>query len=74
MNMKNDLESKIAMLSTEIERFQYKLKARSDESEKLKGEVEQLTTQLNELSQVQSDNERLTRLAEELRNQATASE
>lgn len=40
MNMKNDLESKIAMLSTEIERFQYKLKARSDESEKLKAEVE----------------------------------
>lgn len=31
--MKNDLENKIAMLSTEIERFQYKLNNRTNESQ-----------------------------------------
>lgn len=36
--MRNQLENKIAMLSTEIERFQYKLNSRTSEVDTLKKE------------------------------------
>lgn len=44
------------MLSTEIERFQYKLNTRTGEVEKLKQSNLDLQAELNELSQVRNEN------------------
>lgn len=47
VEMRNQLENKIAMLSTEIERFQYKLNSRTNEVDTLKKENLEFKEQLN---------------------------
>lgn len=64
---KGNLENKIAMLSTEIERFTIKLKNRVEETEKLNLTIQDLENQLKQQSQLPTDVERLNKLVEELR-------
>lgn len=46
LKMKSDLENKIAMLSTEIERFQYKLNSRTNESQQKSQQIVTLEEQV----------------------------
>lgn len=50
LGQKSDLENKVAMLSTEIERFQFKLKSRTDESQQLADKVRELEDRIAQLS------------------------
>lgn len=56
LSMKSNLENKLAMLSTEVERFQYKLNSRTTESEELKKKILTLETQISELQQLENEN------------------
>ena len=52
---KSTLENKTAMLSTEIERFQYKLNNRTEENEQLKKKNLELEARLLEMQQLPTD-------------------
>lgn len=41
-SLKESLEARLAMLAAEIERLNFKNKAKNDENEKLKGEIERV--------------------------------
>lgn len=60
-----DLQSKLAMLSTEIERFQYKLKGKNDENEEQLKKIKDLEEQLLQMQQLPNDLERLSNLLKE---------
>ncbi|CAD8211080.1 unnamed protein product [Paramecium pentaurelia] len=64
--MRDQLENKIAMLSTEIERYKYKLNNKQNETDQLKKQILDLQQQISQLSQVENDNIKLNQECEKL--------